>query len=40
MWERAVSLAVACGICGGVFLCCSVSRGVSWVGSWAWLVSF
>ena len=25
----AVRLAVACGVCGGVFLCCPFSRGVS-----------
>ena len=40
MWEVAVRLAVACGVCGGVFLCCPFSRGVSWMGSWAWLGLF
>ena len=40
MWEVAVRLAVACGVCGGVFLCCSFSRGVSWMGSWTWLGRF
>ena len=33
MWKVAVRLAVACGVCGGVFLCCPFSRGASWMGS-------
>ena len=28
MWEVAIHLAVACGVCGGVFLCCLFSHGV------------
>ena len=27
MWGVAVRPAVACGVCGGVFLCCLFSRG-------------
>ena len=33
VWGIAVHLAVACGVCGGVFLCCPFSHGVSWMGS-------
>ena len=33
VWEVAVRLAVACGICGGVFLCCPLSHEVSWMRS-------
>ena len=33
VWGVAVRLAVACGVCGGVFLCCPFSHGVSWMGS-------
>ena len=33
VWGVAVRLAVACGVCGGVFLCCSFSHGVSWMRS-------
>ena len=40
MWEVAVRLAVACDVYDGVFLCCPFSRGVSWVGSRAWLSQF
>ena len=34
MWEVAVCLAVAFGVCGGVFLCCPFSHEVSWMRSW------
>ena len=37
MWEVAVRLAVADGVCGGVFLCSPFSRGVFWMGSWTCL---
>ena len=34
LWEIAVDLAVAGGVCDGVFLCCPFSHGMSWVRSW------
>ena len=33
VWKVAVHLAVACGVYGGVFLCCLFSHGVSWMRS-------
>ena len=40
MWEVVVRLPVAGGVFGGNFLCCSFSRGVSWMGSGTELSQF
>ena len=31
MWEVAVRLAVASGVCGSVFLCCPFSHEMTWM---------
>ena len=33
VWEVAVRLVVACGVSGGVFLCCPFSHKVYWMRS-------
>ena len=40
MREIAFRLAVACGVCGGVFLCCPFSRRMSWMRSGTHLSQF